>query len=121
MPGPAEDHNLATAAKLDGLWQGRDDIPAERRRDVAHFLNDIPAYDTAGWYFLISLHGGGPPAATSMEIYRSYPLEDKIAVVKSLLDRGLLASEPGASDDIDQPGRCCPEGCQTPENEKDQA
>ncbi|MBT3627322.1 MAG: 4-hydroxyphenylacetate 3-hydroxylase [Rhodospirillaceae bacterium] len=118
LPGPAEDHNPATAAKLEELWQGRDEIPAERRRDVARFLGDITASDTAGWYSLISLHGGGSPAATSMEIYRSYPLEDKVALVEGLLDRGLMAEQGEGSD---QPGRCCDDGCQAPEKEKDGA
>ena len=35
LPGPAEDHNPTTAAKLNELWQGRDDIPPERRRDIS--------------------------------------------------------------------------------------
>ncbi len=117
LPGPDEDHNPATAAHLEELWQGRDDIPAERRRDVARFLGDITASDTAGWYSLISLHGGGSPAATSLEIYRSYPLADKVALVENLLDRGLLASERGEAAAADQPGRCCDDGCQTPEDE----
>ncbi|MBT4427907.1 MAG: 4-hydroxyphenylacetate 3-hydroxylase, partial [Rhodospirillaceae bacterium] len=90
----------------------------ERRRDVARFLGDITASDTAGWYSLISLHGGGSPAATSMEIYRSYPLEDKVALVEGLLDRGLMAEQGEGSD---QPGRCCDDGCQAPEKEKDGA
>ena len=116
LPGPDEDHNPATAAHLEELWQGRDDIPPARRREVARFLGDITASDTAGWYSLISLHGGGSPAATSLEIYRSYPLEDKVALVESLLDRGLLA-EPGNEKAAgDQPGRCCADGCQPPED-----
>jgi 4-hydroxybutyryl-CoA dehydratase/vinylacetyl-CoA-Delta-isomerase len=119
LPGPEEDHNPVTAARLEELWQGNDDIPAERRRDVARFLGDITASDTAGWYSLISLHGGGSPAATSMEIYRSYPLEDKVALVENLLDRGLLTSVQGDAAGGDQPGRCCPEGCQAPDDGKD--
>jgi 4-hydroxybutyryl-CoA dehydratase/vinylacetyl-CoA-Delta-isomerase len=117
LPGPAEDHNPATAARLEELWQGRDDIPAERRRDVARFLGDITASDTAGWYSLISLHGGGSPAATSLEIYRSYPIADKVALVESLLDRGLVVSDAGSEDGADQPGRCCAEGCRPGEPE----
>jgi len=117
LPGPDEDHNPATAAHLEELWQGRDDISPARRRDVARFLGDITASDTAGWYSLISLHGGGSPAATGMEIYRSYPLEDKVALVEGLLDRGLLASESGESGAEDQPGRCCAGGCQPPDED----
>lgn len=115
LPGPDEDHNPATAARLEELWQGRDDIPPARRREVARFLGDITASDTAGWYSLISLHGGGSPAATSLEIYRSYPLEDKVALVESLLDRGLLAEQGNDKAAGDQPGRCCADGCQPPE------
>ena len=87
LPGPDEDHNPATAAHLEELWQGRDDISPARRRDVARFLGDITASDTAGWYSLISLHGGGSPAATSMEIYRSYPLPQKAAKVEPRINR----------------------------------
>ena len=118
LPGPDEDHNPQTAARLEELWQGRDDIPPERRRAVARFLGDITASDTAGWFSLISLHGGGSPAATSLEIYRSYPLEDKVALVEGLLDRGLLESEQSESATGDQPGRCCADGCQAPEEDK---
>ncbi len=67
------------------------------------------------------MHGGGKPAATSLEIYRSYPLADKVALVENLLDRGLLASEHGEGGDMDQPGRCCGDGCQAPEEDKDES
>lgn len=118
LPGPDEDHNPQTAARLEELWQGRDDIPAERRREVARFLGDITASDTAGWYSLISLHGGGSPAATSLEIYRSYPLQDKVTLVEGLLNRGLLADREKRDPDDNQPGRCCDDGCQTPDADK---
>ncbi|MDP6643198.1 MAG: 4-hydroxyphenylacetate 3-hydroxylase N-terminal domain-containing protein [Rhodospirillales bacterium] len=117
LPGPEEDHNPATAARLEELWQGRDDIPPARRRQVARFLGDITASDTAGWYSLISLHGGGSPAAASMEIYRSYPLEDKVALVDSLLERGLLAGQAEQNAADGQPGKCCDDGCQPPDKE----
>ena len=110
----------ATRLQVDGVLRVTNSDqtnvpPPARRREVARFLGDITASDTAGWYSLISLHGGGSPAATSLEIYRSYPLEDKVALVESLLDRGLLA-EPGNEKAAgDQPGRCCADGCQPPE------
>ena len=66
-----------------------------------------------GWYALISLHGGGSPAAMKQEIWRRYPVGDKVALVERLLDRGVLA-QPDATRPITrnrQPGRCCDQGC----------
>ena len=54
-----------------------------------------------------------------MEIFRNYPIPDKVALVERLLDRGML---PGRKDGegrtvapADQVGRCCPQGCRVPE------
>ena len=44
-----------------------------------------------GWYSVISLHGGGSPAAMKQEIWRNYPVGNKVELVERLLDRGVLA------------------------------
>ena len=48
------------------------------------------------------------------EIWRHYPLGDKVALVERLLDRG-AASDPSRSITRNrQPGRCCDTGCTQP-------
>ncbi len=113
LPGPDEDHNPETAGTLAEMLRGRDDIPYAARMDVARLLEDLTASNTAGWYSVISMHGGGSPAATGLEIFRSYPVQDKVDLVERLLDRGALASDGKRADK--QPGRCCPAGCETPD------
>jgi 4-hydroxybutyryl-CoA dehydratase / vinylacetyl-CoA-Delta-isomerase len=110
LPGPDEDHNPATAASLAAVLAGRADIAAKERLEVARLMEDLTASYSAGWYSLISLHGGGSPEAMKREIYRRYPLEDKAALVEQLLDRGVAGTARR-----NQPGRCCVTGCQVPE------
>jgi 4-hydroxybutyryl-CoA dehydratase / vinylacetyl-CoA-Delta-isomerase len=110
LPGPDEDHNPATAASLAAVLAGRAGIAAKERLEVARLMEDLTASYSAGWYSLISLHGGGSPEAMKREIYRRYPLEDKAALLEQLLDRGVAGSARRA-----QPGRCCVTGCQVPE------
>ncbi|HMB08701.1 MAG TPA: 4-hydroxyphenylacetate 3-hydroxylase N-terminal domain-containing protein, partial [Isosphaeraceae bacterium] len=113
LPGPEEDHNPATQARLSAVLAGRQDIPASRRLEVARLLEDLTASDSAGWYSIISLHGGGSPEAMKREIWRQYPLEDKVALVEGLLERGVAADIARPRDR--QPGRCCITGCRVPE------
>ncbi|HEY0524540.1 MAG TPA: 4-hydroxyphenylacetate 3-hydroxylase N-terminal domain-containing protein [Stellaceae bacterium] len=118
LPGPDEDHNPATAAQLSAVLAGRPDIPAPKRLEVSRLLQDLTASDTAGWYSMISLHGGGSPEAMKREIYRQYPLQDKVELVERLLDRGVAAEDAAGGVGITrnrQPGRCCVTGCQVPE------
>ena len=61
---------------------------------------------------VISLHGGGSPEAMKREIWRNYPVMDKVDHVERLLDRGILADGRRVSK---QPGRCCATGCEVPE------
>jgi len=63
----------------------------------------------------ISLHGGGSPEAMKREIWRNYPVMEKVELVESLLDRGILDDGRRVSK---QPGRCCATGCQVPEPPK---
>jgi 4-hydroxybutyryl-CoA dehydratase/vinylacetyl-CoA-Delta-isomerase len=118
LPGPDEDHNPATAGRLSDLLAARSDIPYERRIEIARLMEDLTASYQAGWYSVISLHGGGSPEAMEMEIWRNYPLGNKVDLVERLLERGVLADAPtGATRKITrnrQPGRCCVEGCAAP-------
>ncbi len=109
LPGPDEDHNPVTAASLAAVLAGRPDIPTPHRLEVARLLEDLTASDTAGWYSVISLHGGGSPEAMKREIWRHYPVGDKVALVEDLLDRGIARRRDR------QPGRCCVTGCAVPE------
>ena len=113
LPGPLEDHNPATEASLSAVLAGRQDIPASRRLEVARLMEDLTASYSAGWYSVISLHGGGSPEAMKREIWRQYPVEDKAALVEGLLERGVTTD--GARPRDKQPGRCCVTGCQVPE------
>ncbi|MGB7914733.1 MAG: 4-hydroxyphenylacetate 3-hydroxylase N-terminal domain-containing protein [Rhodomicrobium sp.] len=112
LPGPDEDHNPETKASIAAVMGGRPDIPAERRAEVARLIEDLTVSREAGWYSVISLHGGGSPEAMKREIWRNYPVMEKVQLVESLLDRGVLGEGRGVSK---QPGRCCPTGCQAPE------
>jgi 4-hydroxybutyryl-CoA dehydratase/vinylacetyl-CoA-Delta-isomerase len=116
LPGPDEDHNPETAASLSAVLQGREDIPYARRADVARFIEDLTVSKEAGFYSVISLHGGGSPEAMKREIWRNYPLMEKTALVESLIDRGALS---GVAPDTRQPGRCCAKGCAAPQTTTD--
>ena len=115
LPGPDEDHNPATAGRLSEVLAGRSDIPYAARIEVARFIEDLTASYQAGWYSVISLHGGGSPEAMKQEIYRHYPLGNKVDLVERLLERGILNDETRRITKNRQPGRCCAAGCQVPE------
>ena len=108
LPGPDEDHNPDTRAVLADVLRGRADIPYDKRAQVARFIEDLTASDAAGWMSLISLHGGGSPAALKAEIFRRYPIQDRKQLVTRLMERGVLASD---TPECAQPGQCCDEGC----------
>ncbi|MEO7132221.1 MAG: 4-hydroxyphenylacetate 3-hydroxylase C-terminal domain-containing protein, partial [Dermatophilaceae bacterium] len=76
-----------------------------------------------GWYSVISMHGGGSPAAMKQEIYRNYPIGSKVELVERILERGIGADGSPAAAPHDprraitqnrQPGKCCDMGCTTP-------
>ncbi len=115
LPGPSEDHNPATAGRLSEVLTARSDIPYEKRVQVARLLEDLTASYQAGWYSLISLHGGGSPEAMKTEIYRHYPIGNKVDLVERLLDRGALADETRQITRNRQPGKCCAIGCFAPD------
>ncbi len=112
LPGPDEDHNPATAGRLSEVLTARSDIPYEKRIEVARLVEDLTASYQAGWYSVISLHGGGSPEAMKMEIFRNYPVGSKVDLVERLLDRGVLADATRRITRNRQPGRCCVAGCQ---------
>ncbi|TFZ07697.1 4-hydroxyphenylacetate 3-hydroxylase family protein [Ramlibacter humi] len=115
LPGPDEDHNPATAATLAEVLRTNPSVPYDKRIEVARFIEDLTASYQGGWYSLISLHGGGSPAAMKQEIWRNYPLGDKVELVERLLERGVLASAGDRAITRNrQPGRCCDTGCTTP-------
>jgi 4-hydroxybutyryl-CoA dehydratase / vinylacetyl-CoA-Delta-isomerase len=114
LPGPDEDHNPATAATLAEVLRASPEVPYDKRIEVARFIEDLTASYQGGWYSLISLHGGGSPAAMKQEIWRNYPLGDKVDLVERLLERGVLAREDRAITRNRQPGRCCDTGCTAP-------
>ena len=113
LPGPDEDHNPETAARLADVLRANPDVPYERRIAAARLVEDLTASYQGGWYSVISLHGGGSPEAMRREIWRNYPVGDKAELVARLLDRN-VAARPGASVVDRQPGKCCAMGCTPP-------
>ena len=111
LPGPDEDHNPETRGSLAAVLGGRPDIPAEQRLEVSRLIEDLTISHQGGWYSVISLHGGGSPEAMKREIWRNYPVSEKVELVESLLDRGVSGEERRVSK---QPGRCCATGCEVP-------
>lgn len=111
LPGPDEDHNPETKASLSAVLGGRADIPMEQRMEVSRLIEDLTISGQAGWYSVISLHGGGSPDAMKREIWRNYPVMEKAETVGRLLDRGILDEGQRVSK---QPGRCCVTGCEVP-------
>ena len=119
LPGPDEDHNPATAATLAEVLRANPAVPYDKRIEVARFIEDLTASYQGGWYSVISLHGGGSPAALRQEIWRHYPVGSKVQLVERLLERGALAAESTAPGERaitrnTQPGRCCDPGCSAP-------
>jgi 4-hydroxybutyryl-CoA dehydratase/vinylacetyl-CoA-Delta-isomerase len=120
LPGPDEDHNPATAATLAEVLRANPSVPYDKRIEVARFIEDLTASYQGGWYSVISLHGGGSPAAMKQEIWRQYPVGDKVDLVERLLDRGVLITHDTSGDGARaitrnrQPGRCCDMGCSAP-------
>jgi 4-hydroxybutyryl-CoA dehydratase/vinylacetyl-CoA-Delta-isomerase len=115
LPGPDEDHNPATAGRLSEVLGGRSDIPYEKRIEVARMIEDLTASYQGGWYSVISLHGGGSPEAMKQEIWRHYPLGNKVELVERLLERGILDDPTRKILRNRQPGRCCATGCEVPD------
>ena len=114
LPSPDEDHNPITAGTLSEVMQGNPNIPTAERMQAMRLMDDLTASHQAGWYSVISLHGGGSPEAMKREIWRNYPVAEKQEIVQQLMDRDMLTRGDGKKPDK-QPGRCCPIGCRVPE------
>ncbi len=114
LPGPDEDHNPETAASLADVLRASPDVPYDKRIQAARFIEDLTASYQGGWYSVISLHGGGSPAAMKQEIWRNYPVGSKVELVERLLERGVLADPDRRITTHRQPGKCCDTGCTPP-------
>ncbi|MBJ7379467.1 MAG: 4-hydroxyphenylacetate 3-hydroxylase [Polynucleobacter sp.] len=114
LPGPDEDHNPMTAGRLSEVLTANSDVPYQKRIEVARFIEDLTASYQGGWYSVISLHGGGSPEAMKTEIWRNYPIGNKVDLVERLLGRGLLADATRKITQNRQPGKCCDAGCMIP-------
>ena len=114
LPGPDEDHNPETGAKLSAVLRANPAVPYEQRIQTARFLEDLTAGYQGGWYSLISLHGGGSPAAMKQEIWRRYPVGSKVELVERLLERNLAHDPERPVTRNRQPGKCCDMGCSAP-------
>jgi 4-hydroxybutyryl-CoA dehydratase/vinylacetyl-CoA-Delta-isomerase len=89
-------------------------VPYDKRIQAARFIEDLTASYQGGWYSVISLHGGGSPAAMKQEIWRNYPVGNKVELVERLLERGVVHDSERAITRNRQPGRCCDQGCSAP-------
>jgi len=114
LPGPDEDHNPETAARLSDVLRANPNVPYERRIQTARFIEDLTAGYQGGWYSMISLHGGGSPAAMKQEIWRNYPVGSKVELVERLLERGVAHDPNRAITANRQPGKCCDMRCSAP-------
>jgi 4-hydroxybutyryl-CoA dehydratase/vinylacetyl-CoA-Delta-isomerase len=114
LPGPDEDHNPETGAKLSEVLRANPEVPYEQRIETARFIEDLTAGYQGGWYSVISLHGGGSPAAMKQEIYRNYPVGSKVELVERILERGVAHDPDRAITKNRQPGKCCDTGCTAP-------
>jgi 4-hydroxybutyryl-CoA dehydratase/vinylacetyl-CoA-Delta-isomerase len=114
LPGPEEDHNPETGAQLAQVLQANPAVPYDKRIQAARFIEDLTAGYQGGWYSLISLHGGGSPAAMKQEIWRHYPVGSKVELVERLLDRDALHDPQRPITRNRQPGKCCDMGCTAP-------
>ncbi|HSN22009.1 MAG TPA: 4-hydroxyphenylacetate 3-hydroxylase C-terminal domain-containing protein, partial [Usitatibacter sp.] len=114
LPGPDEDHNPATAATLAEVLRANPAVPGDKRIEVARLIEDLTVSHQGGWYSVISLHGGGSPAALKQEIWRNYPLANKVELVERLLERGVAHDPSRPITRNRQPGRCCDSGCAQP-------
>ena len=114
LPGPDEDHNPETSAQLADVLRANPAVPYDKRIEAARLIEDLTASYQGGWYSVISLHGGGSPEAMKQEIWRNYPVGNKVELVERLLERNVLA-EPGRKiGAVRQPGKCCDAGCTPP-------
>ena len=108
LPGPGRGPQPRDRRRnLADVLRANPDVPYDKRIQAARFLEDLTASYQGGWYSVISLHGGGSPAAMKQEIWRNYPVGNKVELVERLLNRGLLHDPTRPITANRQPGRCC--------------
>jgi 4-hydroxybutyryl-CoA dehydratase/vinylacetyl-CoA-Delta-isomerase len=71
-------------------------------------IEDLTASYQGGWYSVISLHGGGSPEAMQQEIWRNYPVGDKVDW--SSVCSSAMSLDRRPQDRRRQPGKCCDDG-----------
>jgi len=81
---------------------------------TARLIEDLTASYQGGWTSVISLHGGGSPAATKQEIWRDYPVSSKVELGEHLLEHGVLHDDKRAFTKNRKPGRCCDNDARRP-------
>jgi 4-hydroxybutyryl-CoA dehydratase/vinylacetyl-CoA-Delta-isomerase len=114
LPGPDEDHNPATAATLAEVLRANPDVPYDKRIEVARFIEDLTASYQGGWYSVISLHGGGSPAAMKQEIWRTTRWAARSNWSKGCSTAACCTMNARPISRNRQPGRCCDAGCSPP-------
>jgi 4-hydroxybutyryl-CoA dehydratase / vinylacetyl-CoA-Delta-isomerase len=87
-------------------------VPYDKRIQAARFIEDLTAGYQGGWYSLISLHGGGSPAAMKQEIWRHYPVGSKVDWWSDCWSAACCTICNGRSRRT--ASKCCDMGCSAP-------
>src|SRR5204862_8114111 len=109
------EHTPGAAAQLADVLRANPAVPYDKRIEAARLVEVLTASYQGGWYSVISLHGGGSPEAMKQEIWRNYPVGNKVDLVERLLERNVLDDETRSITRNRQPGRCCATGCAVPD------
>lgn len=83
-PTPEDVASPENAALIAKYLVGRPGVPASQRIEMARFLQDLTASDEAGWYALISAHGGGSPEALRLSAVRNYDIAERQQLARRL-------------------------------------
>ncbi len=83
-PTPEDVASPENAELIAKYLVGRPGVTAEERIDMARLLQDLTASGEAGWYAVISAHGGGSPEALRMSAVRNYDLSERQALARRL-------------------------------------
>ena len=94
-PLPEELSHAENRELIAKYYAGRDGVGADQRLGVARLLKDLTASGEAGWYAVISAHGGGSPEALRLSAVRSYDLKTREDLARRLTC--FAASEDGCS------------------------
>lgn len=83
-PTAADAANPETAGLIARYLVGREGVTAAERIEMARFLQDLTASGEAGWYAVISAHGGGSPEALRRSAVRGYDLAERQDLARRL-------------------------------------